>query len=80
MFRILVAQAINHRLVLISRDSAFDAYSIHPGDNLAIGKCDALWRGGGGVGEMDHATASGAKTDNFTASCKNYPSYLPRRW
>jgi PIN domain nuclease of toxin-antitoxin system len=26
--RILVAQARNHRLVLISRDSAFDAYSI----------------------------------------------------
>ncbi|MBW4490787.1 MAG: type II toxin-antitoxin system VapC family toxin [Trichocoleus desertorum ATA4-8-CV12] len=26
--RILVAQAINHSLVLISRDSAFDAYSI----------------------------------------------------
>ncbi len=27
--RILVAQAMNHRLILISRDSAFDAYSIH---------------------------------------------------
>ena len=26
--RILVAQAMNHSLVLISRDSAFDAYSI----------------------------------------------------
>lgn len=27
--RMLIAQAMNHRLVLISRDSAFDAYSIH---------------------------------------------------
>ena len=27
--RILVAQAMNHSLVLISRDSAFDAYPIH---------------------------------------------------
>ncbi|WP_347242434.1 type II toxin-antitoxin system VapC family toxin [Nostoc sp. FACHB-888] len=28
--RILVAQAMNHSLVLISRDSAFDAYNIQP--------------------------------------------------
>ncbi|KPQ39232.1 MAG: type II toxin-antitoxin system VapC family toxin [Phormidium sp.] len=27
--RMLIAQAMNHRLVLISCDSAFDAYSIH---------------------------------------------------